>query len=304
MLNIVPFLCTPELAMFAFDFPGCGVSEGRATPLDGSGCELVLGAVRHLRAQFQFTQFALWGRSLGAAIALHTVSTTNDFRCVVADSSFASTRKFLYDQARANRIPQCLINLVLPIVQAQARRTTAVNIDYPFPINFVQYAQTPVMLGHGSRDRFVPFTHCEAIFERYGSANKQLCRFDSKHNSPRPSHWYRTVARFIYRHLGMDAQVRSYDAVYSSAKLHVGEREAVRLEIQEAKEREGREKEAAMEPKPPEVNEGEEVQADAQIGSGSVPEEHEQAPDGSSDSAEWPIHGPTGNLTTTNCVLP
>jgi pimeloyl-ACP methyl ester carboxylesterase len=73
MLNIIPFLCTPELAMFAFAFPGCGISEGKAAPLDRSGSQLVLAAVRHLRVRFSFTQFALWGRSLGAAIALHTV---------------------------------------------------------------------------------------------------------------------------------------------------------------------------------------------------------------------------------------
>jgi pimeloyl-ACP methyl ester carboxylesterase len=238
MLDIIPFLCTPELAMFAFDFPGCGISEGKAIPLDGSGCELVLAAVRHLRAHFAFTQFALWGRSLGASIALHTVSNSNDFRCVVADSPFASTRDFLYDQAHENKIPKCLIKMALPIVQAEARRMTGVNIDYPFPINFVQYAQTPVMLGHGTRDHFVPARHSEAIFSRYGDSHKQLCTFDVKHNSRRPSHWYRTVARFIYRQVGLDTAARSYDQIYAASELHVGTVSMILRDIHEAKERE------------------------------------------------------------------
>jgi pimeloyl-ACP methyl ester carboxylesterase len=237
VLNIIPFLCTPELAVFAFDFPGCGVSEGKATPLDGSGCQLVLGAARHLRSRFGFTQFALWGRSLGASIALHAVSISNDFRCVVADSPFASTRDFLSDQAQANKIPKFLIKMALPIVQAEARRMVAANIDYPFPINFVQYAETPLMLGHGTKDTFVPIRHSEMIFSKYGDSKKQLYTFEAKHNSARPCHWYRSVARFIYRHLGLEISVRFYDQVYVASELHVGTVELVMRDIQEAKQR-------------------------------------------------------------------
>jgi pimeloyl-ACP methyl ester carboxylesterase len=221
-LNLIPFLCTPELAVFAFDLPGCGISEGPVIPLDGSGCQLVLAAVRHLRSRFSFTQFALWGRSLGAAIALHTVSTSNDLRCVVADSSFTSTRDFLYDQAKANRIPKFLIQLAFPVVRAEAQRRIEMNIDYPFPINFVQFARTPLLLGHGTKDTFIPAHHSEMIFAKYGDASKQLYTFEAKHNSPRPCHWYQTAARFIYRQMGLDDKVRMYNWVYSNSALHVG----------------------------------------------------------------------------------
>jgi hypothetical protein len=221
-LNLIPFLCTPELAVFSFDLPGCGISEGPSIPLDGSGCELVLAAVQHLRSHFSFTQFALWGRSLGAAIALHTVSTSNDFRCVVADSSFTSTRDFIYDQAKVNGVPKFFIQIAFPLVRAEVRRRTEMNIDYPFPINFVHFAHTPVLLGHGTRDTFIPPHHSEIIFAKYGDASKQLYTFEAKHNSPRPFHWYQTAARFIYRQTGLDEKVRMYNWVYSNSCLHVG----------------------------------------------------------------------------------
>jgi predicted esterase len=90
----------------------------------------------------------------------------------------------------------------------------AVNIDYSFPMDFVQYAQTPLIVGHGRKDVFVPVRHSEEIFAKYSDIHKQLWILDVKHNSPRPSYWYRPVARFIYGHLGLDAEARSYERVY------------------------------------------------------------------------------------------
>jgi pimeloyl-ACP methyl ester carboxylesterase len=233
-INVVPFLCTPELALFTFDFPGCGISEGTRIPLDGSGCELVLAAVRSLRARFSFAQFALWGRSLGASIALHTVSTSNDFRCVVADSPFASTRDFIYDQATSRKIPKCLVRMAFPLFSREARRLIEMNVDYPFPIQFVPFAHTPLMLGHGTGDQFIPLAHSERLFVHYGDPRKQLYPFHAKHNTPRPYHWYQTAARFIYRQTGLDRVVRSYNWVFARSHLHIGNIQTVIQDIQEA----------------------------------------------------------------------
>jgi pimeloyl-ACP methyl ester carboxylesterase len=237
-INLIPFICTSQLSLFAFDFPGCGISEGKATPLDGSGSRIVQTAVRELRSRFQINQFALWGRSLGASIALHAVSISNDFDCIVADSPFRCARDFLYDQAKANKIPQFLIRLALPIVQAEALKTLKMNIDYPFPINFVQFARAPLLLGHGSADGFVPLYHSEAIFAEYGGSDKQLYIFDAQHNTSRPSHWYRSAVRFVYRRLRVEALVRSYEHVYRVSILHAGLEEVVMKDLENGAGRE------------------------------------------------------------------
>ena len=226
-LNIVPLICSPVVSVFAFDFPGCGVSEGTGIPLDGSGYKLVLAAQAHLRTHFQIREFALWGRSMGAAIALHTVSFTNEFNCVVADSSFETTKRIVIDQARANHIPQFLIKMAFPIFRNYAREFAEIDIDSPFPIEYVSSARTPLMMGHGRNDTFVPPHHARHLFDKYGCKAKQLYLFAGKHNSTRPSHWYEAAGRFIYRHFGISGWVKSYNSIYASSGLHVGELQVV-----------------------------------------------------------------------------
>ena len=231
-LNIVPFLCTENLALFAFDFPGCGISDGDATPLDGSGCQIVLDAVNHISANYEIDTFAIWGRSMGAAIALHTVSVCSYFSCVVSDSAFECTRKIVTDQAEVNHIPVCLINLAFPIFKREAFRRLKIDIDTPFPIEYVPSASTPLLLGHGNKDTFVLPSHARHLFASYGHKNKQLYLFQGKHNSARPRQWYESVARFIYRHCGIKDPVRSYNHVYASSHLHVGKLSFVLSEIE------------------------------------------------------------------------
>jgi hypothetical protein len=110
-------------------------------------------------------------------------------------------------------------------------RWIAMNVNYPFPIKFVPFAQTPLMLGHGTRDRFIPLTHSERLFTHYGDARKQLYTFDARHNSPRPYHWYHTAARFIYRQTGLNRVVRPYNRVFASSDLHVGNIQTVIQDI-------------------------------------------------------------------------
>ena len=232
VINIVPFLCTDRLCLFAFDFPGCGLSQGDATPLDGSGCQIVLDAVRYISEHFDIHDFALWGRSMGAAIALHTASISDAFSCVVSDSAFECTRKIVTDQAHLNHIPVCLINLAFRIFKEAAMEELNLDIDSPFPGEYVASSKTPLLMGHGRSDTFVLPSHARHLFDKYGCRNKQLYLFKGKHNSTRPRQWYETVGRFIYRHCGIKDKVRAYNLVYASSHLHVGELNLVLSEIE------------------------------------------------------------------------
>lgn len=227
-VNIIPLICTKDLSIVTFDFPGCGLSGGTILPLDGSGPQLVKSCVDYLTQNYHFTEFAIWGRSMGAAVALHTVSIYPEmFKCIVADSSFACTEKILKDQGRANGFPSFIIKMLMPVIKKEAKEDLKTKVDVPFPIEYIPKAKAPLLQGHGNKDRFVPCEHAKLIFNEYGGSDKQLNFFEGKHNSPRPNSWYETVCRFMFRHLNIDERPRCYDSVYFSSKLHVGPVEQV-----------------------------------------------------------------------------
>lgn len=226
-VDIVPFLCTRDLAIFSFDFSGSGLSEGDTIPLIGRGCHDVLAASNFLKNKFQINTIGLWGRSMGAAIGLDTVSISNDFVCIVSDSAFASTEEIVTDQAKSNKIPPLFLKIVKPILKKEAKKIVGPTIDTNYPLKDVSYATTPLLMGHGKIDSFVPIEQARKLFAKYGCSDKQLYIFDAKHNSSRPCQWYETAARFIYKKLGIDQKPRMYESEYKSAKLHIGKLEDV-----------------------------------------------------------------------------
>lgn len=222
-INLIPFLCTPELALFSFDFSGSGMSGGDTIPLVGRGSQDVFAAYNLLKNKFGITQIGLWGRSMGAAIGLDTVSISNDFACIVSDSAFASTEEIVYDQAKINGYPKFLINIAKPILMKQAKKIVGPTLDIQYPIKDVSFSSTPLLMGHGKIDSFVSVSQAQELFNKYGCSDKQLYVFNAKHNTARPNQWYEAAARFVYRKLGIDQKPRMYDIEYRNALLHVGE---------------------------------------------------------------------------------
>ncbi|KAH0785359.1 Clan SC, family S9, unassigned serine peptidase [Histomonas meleagridis] len=226
-LNLIPFLCTPDLAMFCFDFTGSGNSEGDFIPILCHGFEDVLAASNFIRSEFHITKIGLWGRSLGAAIGLNTVSASNNFFCFISDSAFSSIYDIVYDHARKYGIPSFFMKFIEPLLIREARNVIGDEVDINYPLRDIPCARVPLLMGHGKSDTFVPLAEGKAIFDKYGCQEKQFYIFCGKHNSPRPRQWYETAARFIYRHAGIRFPVRNYDSELRNSFLHVGDPERI-----------------------------------------------------------------------------
>lgn len=127
-MNLIPFMVSQEIALVSFDFPGCGISEGDNIPLDGSGDQNVTWCANFLRAEYGFTDFVLWGRSLGASISLQTASKTTDFKCIVADSGFSSTNDIIHDLATRQNYPNFLANILLKLAKKETRNYIGVDL--------------------------------------------------------------------------------------------------------------------------------------------------------------------------------
>lgn len=122
-LNIVPYIINQNISLFAFDFPGCGLSGGKYLPFDGSGPLHVNNCFNYLRDKEGIEQFCIWGRSMGAAIALETVSQyPSNFTCVVSDSSFCSLDELFKYQVKRKGCPKFLVSSVLKYFKKEVKK--------------------------------------------------------------------------------------------------------------------------------------------------------------------------------------
>ena len=234
-INLVPYLVTSELSLFAFDFPGCGMSDGKFLPFDGSGPPHVKNCLEHLRSVEKIKKFCLWGRSMGAAIALQCVSYyTKDFFGVVADSPFCNLTELLKFVVKKNGCPKMFSNMAVKYLKKQTKKIYGVDIDYHFPMEDIKMAKAPLLIGHGKQDNFVPPRQSEKLFMKYGTLNKQLYIFDATHFKSRPYFWYEMAAKFIYRNSKINVKPRFYENVYGKSLLHIGEKEEILQYLRDA----------------------------------------------------------------------
>ncbi len=170
------------VGVLALDYRGYGGSEGRATEnglyRDADAAYTFLAS----RPEIDTTRLAVYGRSLGSAVALY-FATTFPVRAVVLDSPFTSARE-MADEHYAI-IPPTLLHLRLNNVD-RARALAA-----------------PLLVIHGEEDAIAPLAMGRAVAEA-GRAEELLVIEGAGHNDTYAAGGtrYRDVLHgFLERHL-------------------------------------------------------------------------------------------------------
>jgi fermentation-respiration switch protein FrsA (DUF1100 family) len=143
-------------AVFAFDYPGYGLSGGR--PSEASTYASARAARAYLRDELKVPaqQTILYGRSLGGGPALE-MATEERVAGVVLQSTFTSIFRVL----------------------TQRRM---------FPFDFyenerkIATLRCPVLIMHGRNDEVIPFAHGEALFAAAGAQKHSLWVSGATHN--------------------------------------------------------------------------------------------------------------------------
>lgn len=87
----VPLLLTQGINVCAFDFSGCGHSEGEYVTLGWKERGDLQAVINHLASTGSVSKIGLWGRSMGAATSIMYVADNIDkAHAVVLDSAFAT----------------------------------------------------------------------------------------------------------------------------------------------------------------------------------------------------------------------
>lgn len=134
-----------DLSFVAIDYPGMGRSPG--IPSEATLVRAAKDAIFYARTQFPDEELILWGRSLGAGVALQAYSPlVNKLIIVSGWTSFHEAAKDLSPLGRL--IPKDFL--------------AANKYD---SIAGIKKVGVPTLIMHGTKDKTIPFKHGEALYE-------------------------------------------------------------------------------------------------------------------------------------------
>ncbi|WP_406698823.1 alpha/beta fold hydrolase [Singulisphaera sp. Ch08] len=97
---------------------------------------------------------AVWGRSMGAAIALRAAADEPRIAALLLESPYARLETVVAGWLRRVRTP--LPNLLAPRIVRRAARLAGVSLSRPRPIELAPRINAPTLIVHGRRDTLVP----------------------------------------------------------------------------------------------------------------------------------------------------
>ncbi|MBP2676854.1 MAG: putative hydrolase, partial [Deltaproteobacteria bacterium] len=149
----VLWLVQEGYTVFAFDYRGYGWSGGEAPDIPGvhRDARAALSKILSLPG-FSADRLVVFGQSLGAAIAVHTVATApadGRPRALILDSPFAGYRRIVRDKLSSSII-------TWPLSWPVSR---FFNDDYSPERWLGRIYPIPVIIIHGTADKVVPYAH-------------------------------------------------------------------------------------------------------------------------------------------------
>ena len=106
---------------------------------------------------------AVWGTSMGGAVALQAMAADRRIVCGIAESTFATLREVAADYARRLGRVRDATRLTTWAL-AGAGRLASFDPDAVRPETTTRAIHVPVLLMHGTADRNIAITHGERIF--------------------------------------------------------------------------------------------------------------------------------------------
>lgn len=195
------------ITVFAFDFAGCGQSEGDHITLGYNERDDVQEVIKYLRQTEEVSTIALWGRSMGAATALLHGHRDPSIAALILDSPFASLEMVVRELI--DRMPiRCklgfMVNTAMGMVRRSVQKRTGMDILKLKPIENVHTCFIPSLFIAGVNDELIDPHHTHDIYEAY-AGDKNIVMIEGDHNSQRPQYLADGISIFLYERLCLPA---------------------------------------------------------------------------------------------------
>ena len=202
----VQYLLQRNITVFAFDFCGCGKSEGEYISLGYYEKKDVHCVIEYLLKSKKVSKIGLWGRSMGAVTAIMYANEHPALiDAMVLDSGFYSLKQLIHEliESKVN-LPNFIYEKVLNMVKETIKEKANFDLDIIEPYIYAKNCLVPAFFCHGSDDKFVFPHHCVDLFNDYKSKDKFCEIVKGSHNSARPKTLRIKLCDFLEKYLKDD----------------------------------------------------------------------------------------------------
>ena len=220
-----------NITVFAFDFCGCGKSEGNYISLGWYESDDVECVINYLKKTNKVNAIGLWGRSMGAVTALiYSSRDKNNLSAIVLDSAFYSLKKLIEEIIEESvKIPNFIINSMVNTLQNTILEKANFDINDIEPYLFAQKCSVPAFFCHGKDDTLINPHHCQDLYDIY-PYEKKIAYLDGDHNTTRDKEFKKTASLFFYHYLNLK-ELKSFKKIKSKSTLNIFEKRKINTNI-------------------------------------------------------------------------
>ncbi|KAI9989867.1 hypothetical protein PInf_020158 [Phytophthora infestans] len=203
-LEIVMYALPAGFTVFALDFSGSGLSEGKYVSLGYHERMDIATAVKYVRKTGEASSLCLWGRSMGAVAALMYAESDSAINAMVLDSPFSSLPRLATELVEDGKlgVPKIAVKLVMRLIRRDIKKRAKFDMFKLKPIAKVHKCSVPTFFVVGLQDELVGPHHVEALYKLHNGPN-QLFKFPGGHNSPRPFNFFIQALQFLRVMVGL-----------------------------------------------------------------------------------------------------
>ena len=197
----IKYLLPLNITVFAFDFSGCGQSQGEYISLGWYERDDVETVVEYLRKTNKVSTIGLWGRSMGAVTAIMYGDRDPSIAGMVLDSAFSSLKELIEELVKSRvNLPNFIVNQATKLVKSTIMKKAKFNLDEIEPKKYAVRCFIPALFCHANGDNFVDKHHCKDLSEVY-AGDKNVIYVDGNHNSARPRYFRDSASIFFFNTL-------------------------------------------------------------------------------------------------------
>ena len=203
--NYLNYILNSNINVFAFDFSGCGKSEGDYISLGFFEIIDVKIVVDFVYKLPNVGKIGIWGHSMGAATAISYAASDPRVVCLCCDSPFADFDILSREIANEKiKVPEFVFGKFYNLVKEMVYNRNKLEISKLKPINEVKKIKKPIYFVHSVTDEIISYKHSVDLFEFCPSDFKFISMCKGTHDSIRHEKIINKVLDFFKKYLIKD----------------------------------------------------------------------------------------------------